>query len=160
MASLEQQVIKALDSIGIPYEIINIDPQFSDTTTFCERYGYPSNKTCNTIIVVSKRGPKKSAACVVLANTRLDVNKRVKELLNVGKTSFAPSEEMSEITGMEVGGVTPISLPSDLPLYVDGKIMNLDWVILGGGSRSIKIKISPGIFAKLRAQVIEGLATS
>jgi prolyl-tRNA editing enzyme YbaK/EbsC (Cys-tRNA(Pro) deacylase) len=78
----------------------------------------------------------------------------------LAKHPFAPSEEMTEITGMEVGGVTSISLPSDLPLYVDGKIMNLDWVILGGGSRSIKIKISPGIFAKLRAQVIEGLATS
>ena len=85
MASPEQNVIEALQKIGIPHEIINIDPEFSDTGAFCEKYGYPPEYTCNTIIVVSKRGPKKYAICVVLANTKLDVNKRVKNLLGTSK---------------------------------------------------------------------------
>jgi prolyl-tRNA editing enzyme YbaK/EbsC (Cys-tRNA(Pro) deacylase) len=37
--------------------------------------------------------------------------------------------------------------------------MSLDYIILGGGSRSIKIKISPEIFHSVpNAQIVEGLA--
>jgi hypothetical protein len=31
-------------------------------------------------------------------------------------------------------------------------------VILGGGSRSMKVDVSPAVFARLGAEVIEGLA--
>jgi prolyl-tRNA editing enzyme YbaK/EbsC (Cys-tRNA(Pro) deacylase) len=65
---------------------------------------------------------------------------------------------MFELTGMEVGGVTPFSLPSDLPLYVDEAVMNAEWIILGGGSRRIKIKTSPQVLLKLGGEVIGGLA--
>lgn len=160
MMSAEQKVIEALDRMGTPYEVIQIDPQFSDTVVFCEKYGFPFERTCNTIIVTSARGEKKYAACVVLANTRLDVNKTVKRLLGVSKASFASNEELQSLTGMEVGGVTPFSLPEGLTLCVDERVMNLDWVILGGGSRAIKIKISPEVFTKLKADVISELALS
>jgi len=158
MTDPEQKVIEALNQIGVPYEAIQIDPEFADTAAFCEKYGYPLERSCNTILVTSKRGPKKQAACVVLANTRLDVNRRVKNLLGVSKASFASPDEMMAITGMQVGGVTPFSLPKGLPIYVDERIMGLDWVILGGGGRSLKIKISPGVFTELGAEIIPDLA--
>ena len=112
----------------------------------------------NTIIVASKKDPKVFVACVVLATTRLDVNKRVRKLMGVSKASFASAEEMRELTGMEVGGVTPFSLPEGLQLYVDSRIMELDWVILGGGGRDHKIKISPEVFHQLGAEIVENLA--
>ena len=158
MTSAEEKVIAALDETGIPYEVIEIDRAFSDTVDFCPRYGYPPERTCNTIIVCSKREPRQYAACVVLAGARLDVNKRVKNLLGVHKASFASPEEMTALTGMEVGGVTPLSLPPGLPLYVDAGVMAVDWIILGGGGRSIKIKVSPHVFDALGAQIIEDLS--
>jgi hypothetical protein len=36
--------------------------------------------------------------------------------------------------------------------------MALDWIILGGGGRSLKIKTSPEVFRKLGAEVVSGLA--
>ena len=158
MANPDQKVLEALQKIGIPYELIEIDPESSDTQAFCERYGYPPEQTCNTILVTSKKGAKMYAACVALANTRLDVNKRVKNLMGVSKVSFASSPEMVALTGMEVGGVTPIGLPEELPLYVDQRIMNQEWVILGGGSRGLKVKVSPELFKRIGAQVISDLA--
>jgi prolyl-tRNA editing enzyme YbaK/EbsC (Cys-tRNA(Pro) deacylase) len=65
---------------------------------------------------------------------------------------------MQAVTGMQVGGVTPFALPADLPLYVDARIMHLDWVILGGGGRSLKIKLSPEVFRKLGAEIVPNLA--
>lgn len=137
---------------------IEIDPAFADTAAFCEKYGYPAERSCNTIIVASKKEPKTFVACVVLAHTRLDVNKRVTKLMGVSKASFASAEEMMAMTGMQVGGVTPFSLPAGLALYIDDRIPPLDWIILGGGGRTLKVKISPAIFEKLGAEVVAGLA--
>jgi len=75
----------------------------------------------------------------------------------VSKASFASAEDMIALTGMQVGGVTPFSLPGGVPLYIDDRIMMLDWIILGGGGRSLKIKTSPEVFSKLGAEVVCGL---
>src|SRR5213594_2013936 len=157
MAS-EDLVIAAVEALGVPYEVIEIDPEFADTAAFCERYQYPVDRSCNTIIVAAKKEPKKYVACVVLANTRLDVNKRVTKLMGVSKASFASAEEMAALTGMQVGGVTPFSLPHGMPLYVDDRMIGLDWINLGGGGRSLKIKTSPEALIKLGAEVVPGLA--
>jgi len=152
-----QTVISAVKSLGMAFELIAIDPAYADTAAFCEKYGYPLDRSANTIIVASKKEPKKFAACVVLAHTQLDVNRRVRHLLGVSKASFATAEEVQAVTGMQVGGVTPFALPAEWPLYVDERIMGLEWVILGGGGRETKIKISPEVFTKLGAEIIAGL---
>jgi prolyl-tRNA editing enzyme YbaK/EbsC (Cys-tRNA(Pro) deacylase) len=162
LTSAEQTVLTAIDRLGMPYEVITIDPTYADTAAFCEHYGYPLDQSANTIVVASKKEPKQFAACVVLATTQLDVNRRVKNLLGVSKASFATAEEMKVLTGMEVGGVTPFALPAGVPLYVDERIMQLEWIILGGGGRTKKIKISPEVFTQLGAQIVAdlGLARS
>jgi prolyl-tRNA editing enzyme YbaK/EbsC (Cys-tRNA(Pro) deacylase) len=158
MESSEAQVMAALEGLGVSYEAIHIDPAYADTTAFCAHYGYPLSHSGNTIIVASKKTPKQFVACVVLATTQLDVNRRVKQLMGVSKASFATAEEMHVLTGMQVGGVTPFALPADLPLYVDERIMPLEWVILGGGGRTLKIKLPPLIFTRLGAHIVTDLA--
>ncbi len=67
----------------------------------------------------------------------------------LARLSFAKPEEARELTGMAIGGVTMLALPRDLPIYVDEQLMDLDYVILGSGDRSAKIKISPEVFRRL-----------
>ena len=157
MDALDPKITAAIDALGVAYERITIDPAYADTAAFCEHYGYPPEQSGNTIIVASKKAPKQYVACVVLATTQLDVNRRVRKLMGVSRASFATAEEMMALTGMQVGGVTPFALPAGLPLYVDERIMGLDWVILGGGGRDTKIKIAPDVFAKLGAEVVADL---
>lgn len=155
--ALDHQITDAIDALGVAYERITIDPEYADTAVFCEHYGYPLERSGNTIIVASKKAPKQFVACVVLAMTQLDVNRRVRKLMGVSRASFATAKEMMELTGMQVGGVTPFALPDGLPLYVDERIMGLDWVILGGGGRDTKIKITPEVFTRLGAEIITDL---
>jgi len=157
--SVEQRVLDVLDATGEPYEVIACDPTFADTAEFCARYGYPPDHSGNAIVVASKRPPGRYAACVVLATTRLDVNKKVRDYLGVRKLSFAPADLTREVTGMMIGGVTPFALPPSIPLLVDQRIMDLDWVILGGGGRSSKIKAAPDVLLLLPGtEVIQDLA--
>ena len=156
---IEQKVADQMKSLGVEYEMFEIDPDFADTVAFCEKYGFPMEKSGNTIVVASKRGQKKYCACIVAATDRLDVNKRVRGLMEVSRASFAGAEETMELTGMMIGGVTPFGLPSDLPIYADAKLSGLDYIIIGGGSRSSKIKLAPSELGKLpNLEFIEGLS--
>ena len=155
----EQQAVTAAERLGVPFDLIACDPEYADTAAFCARYGYPVERAANTLVVASKKEPKQFAACVILATTRLDVNHAVRDLLSAAKCSFASPEEMSTLTGMKVGGVTAFGLPDGLPLYVDARVLELDWVILGTGGRNGKIRIAPDVFRRISgAQVVEGLA--
>lgn len=156
--SIETQVLARVRDLGIDHDVIEIDPAFADTAEFCARYGYAIEESANCIVVASRDDDPVVAACLVLATTRLDVNKRVRKLLGVRKLSFAPADLTMQVTGMMIGGVTPFGLPDDLPLYVDARIMDLDRVIVGGGSRSIKLYVTPAALTAIGAEVIEDLA--
>ena len=156
---IEERVVQVLSGLGVPYELMPIDPDFADTAVCCEKYGLPLDSAGNTIVVASKKEPRKFGACVVKATTRLDVNHAVRALLGASKVSFASAEETKALTGMMIGGVTVFALPPDLPIYVDDKLMQRQWVILGSGSRSSKIKIAPEVFRRLpNATIVPDLA--
>ena len=153
------KVLATLQSLGIEHEVMECDPELADTALFCEHYNIPPEVSANVIIAAGKSDPRQYAACVLLATTRLDVNKCVRKKMGVKKCSFASAEETKALTGMEIGGVTALGLPESLPLMVDSKVMQCDYIILGGGSRSIKIKISPAVFELTpNTEIVEGLA--
>lgn len=156
--SIEPQVLATLDALGVAYETVEIDPALADTAAFCEHYGYAEEDSANCIVVASRDDDPVLAACVVLATTRLDVNKRVRKLLGVRRLSFAPAELTAEVTGMTMGGVTPFALPADLPLYVDHRVMERERVIVGGGSRSLKLLVAPDALVAAGAEVVTDLA--
>ena len=156
---IETRVMAALKELGVAYELVDIDPAFADTADFCEKYGFPLETSGNTIIVASKRGEKSYCACIVQASARLDVNRTVKRLMGVSRASFASAEETRELTGMMIGGVTAFALPADLPVYADPNLLSQEYVILGSGGRSSKLKIAAPDIGKIPgAQFIDGLA--
>ena len=159
---IEGRVRAALDDLGIAsWEWIEIDPQYGNTADFCEQYGYDLPHSANTIIVASKRGPSAYCAGIVRACDRLDVNKRVRGLMGVSRASFASADETREVTGMMIGGVTALALPDGLPIYADALLLEMDYIILGAGSRSGKLKFAPQELEKLPGlEFIEGLSIS
>jgi prolyl-tRNA editing enzyme YbaK/EbsC (Cys-tRNA(Pro) deacylase) len=157
--SIDSHIQDHLEQLGVPFELFPCDPALADTANFCAAYGFELEDSANTILVIGKSEPPVYAACVVLANSRLDVNKTVKQRLGTRKASFAPAEDTRAITGMEIGGVTVFGLPPNLPVWIDSRVMARPRVVLGGGSRSLKVIAAPEILRRLPgAEVIEGLA--
>jgi prolyl-tRNA editing enzyme YbaK/EbsC (Cys-tRNA(Pro) deacylase) len=152
-------VADALASSGVTYEVMPCEPDLADTAAFCAHYGVDPADSANTILVISKRPPGEMAACVVLATTRLDVNKAVCTEMGVKKASFASADQTIAATGMEIGGVTPFGLPTSVPVLVDAAVTRRSQIVLGGGNRTSKLRIEPSVLDALpNARVIEGLA--
>jgi len=148
-----------LESTKLKFEIMDCDPKLADTNIFCREYGINLDDSVNAIVIKTKTGELKYAVCALLATTRLDINKSIRKKLGARKVSFADIKETSKLTAMDIGGVTPLTLPNALPLWVDSKVMQRNFIVLGGGNRSSKIKISPKVFNfTLNTEIVEGLA--
>lgn len=150
-------VTAGLEKCKITYRVFQCEPELADTAIFCEHYGYRTDCTGNTIITATKTDPVRFACAVILATTKLDVNKKISQLLEAKRVSFASAEQTLELTGMQIGGVTPFGLP-DIPIYLDAKLMECTELVLGGGNRTTKILLNPTELKKLPGSaVVEGL---
>lgn len=137
--------------------VAGIDPGLADTAEFCPAYAVPLEQSANCVVVAGRRCEQvTTAACVVLATDRADINKTVRRHLDVRKISFAPMDDAVSETGMAYGGISPVGLPPSWPVLVDAAVATQDWVVIGSGRRDSKIAISgPTLAALPDAQVLE-----
>ena len=157
--ALHPTVLAALRALGQPYRAVACEADLADTAVFCQRYGYRLDQSVNAILVVGKTAEPRYAVCLLLATCKLDVNRSVRKKLGARRISFASPEDTRRLTGMELGGVTPLALPGDLPLWIDARIMDADEIILGGGNRTSKLIVAPRLLLGLaNAEVVDGLA--
>lgn len=141
--------------------VVEIDPTLADTAAMSEAYGLPLDTGVNCILVSGRRGgDERIAACMVRADTRLDVNNVVKRLLDVRKASFLSMDRATEESSMEYGGITPVGLPPEWRLLVDARVADVDVAVIGSGVRRSKLLLPGSLLAELPgAQVVEGLAS-
>jgi prolyl-tRNA editing enzyme YbaK/EbsC (Cys-tRNA(Pro) deacylase) len=145
-----------LEQVGV----VEIDPSLSDTATTRQEFGLQPDMLANCVVVGGKReGNERLAACVVLADSRADINGVVKRHLDVRKASFLAVERAVGLTGMEYGGITPIGLPAEWPVLIDRRVTETDVVVLGSGIRRSKILIPGSLLGRLpHVEIIDGLA--
>ncbi|MFI5913941.1 YbaK/EbsC family protein [Dactylosporangium sp. NPDC051541] len=157
---LAAPVLAALSSIpgADRVQAAPIDPELADTAAFCAAYDVALEQSANCVIVIGKPSGV-YCACVVLATTRADVNGAVRRLLGTRKASFAPMDDAVNLTGMEYGGITPIGLPSDWPVYIDARVVPVESAVIGSGLRASKIVLPGAVLSTIPgATVVEGLA--
>jgi prolyl-tRNA editing enzyme YbaK/EbsC (Cys-tRNA(Pro) deacylase) len=158
MSDLDPTVQRELDTLVIPHEVLPCNPEWADTDVFCANYGIPRDNAANTILVAAKTEPRRYFACLVTATTKLDVNHKISKLIGIKRLSFASAEETKEVTGQLIGGVTVFGLPDSVPLYIDASVMEREYVIVGGGNRSTKIKLAPEHLARLQRATVADIA--
>jgi len=125
-----------------------------------EAYDIPMTAGGNCVVVSGSRaGDERIAACVVRADTRADVNTRVRKLLDVRKASFLPMDRAVAESGMEHGGITPLGLPDGWRVLVDPRCLDIEVAIIGSGTRASKILLPGRLLGELPgAEVLDGLA--
>ena len=157
---LDDRVRAALTALGASYEVLACAPELADTGAFCEHYGISAEEACNAIVVAMKTEPKRYVACVVRADTKIDVNHKLSGIVGVKRLSFASAEETANLTGMMIGGVTVFGLPAGIPLLIDTRVMERPTIIVGGGNRSSKVRIDPRLLLQLSDATIADIAVS
>jgi prolyl-tRNA editing enzyme YbaK/EbsC (Cys-tRNA(Pro) deacylase) len=130
--------------------VVAIDPDLADTAALTSAYDLPLGASGNCVVVSGRRGgEERTAACVVRADTRADVNNLVRRLLDVRKATFLPMDRAVEESGMEHGGITPVGLPGAWRVLVDERLLEEPVVVLGSGLRRSKLLLTGSTLADL-----------
>lgn len=140
--------------------VVEIDPALADTAAMSEAYGVPLGAGVNCVLVGGTRdGDERVAACLVRADTRTDVNRVVRRLLDVRKASFLPMDRAVAGSGMEHGGITPVGLPAAWRLLLDARVVDVEVAVVGSGVRRSKLLLPGARLADLPgAEVVPDLA--
>jgi len=140
--------------------VAEIDPGLADTEAMCAAYDVPLETGANCVVVMGRReGQERTAACVVRADTRADVNRVVKRTLDVRKASFLNHDRAVAETGMEYGGITPIGIPAHWRLLVDTSAAEIETAIIGSGIRGSKLFVPGRLLCLLPgAELVKNLA--
>jgi prolyl-tRNA editing enzyme YbaK/EbsC (Cys-tRNA(Pro) deacylase) len=109
-----------------------------------EAYGVEPGRIAKTL---SLRIGDRVVLIVASGTSRMD-NKKVKAFFG-GKPKMLGLDEVSAITGHEVGGVCPFGLKTPLPVYCDLSLKAFDVVVPAAGSTHSAVRITPERMAEL-----------
>jgi len=142
--------------------VFAIDPADADTATLTSKFNLPLGASGNAVLITGFReGQQRNCCCMTPADRRVDVNHTVKQTLDVRKCSFASMDQAVEASGMEYGGITPIGLPPEWPVWLDSYLAELDWVLIGSGVRSSKLIVPGASLLRLpSARLVDALTMS
>ena len=131
-------------------QVAQIDPGLADTAAFCAAYDVAPGASANCVVVAGRRAEREvTAAVMVLATDRADINKTVRKHLGVRKISFASQDDAQAQTGMTQGGITPVGLPKEWMILVDRHVAEAGPVVIGGGVRDSKLLVDGAALAGL-----------
>lgn len=140
--------------------VAKIDTSYIDGISLCKHYQVPKENGANCLIVECKRGTtKKYAALVVPVGYKYNMSSTVRKHTNSRMVSVAPLEFVLEQTKMEHGSINPIGLPSDFQIFIDPRLLQVEWIVCGSGKRESKLLLPSKFLLKLpNAEVLENLA--
>ncbi len=153
MSDLQEQFsgLKAmLDAAGCTYSLLENEQTISTAQAGAETGLGDLSHMAPTFILKTEAG---YLAAILRGDTRLSY-KKIKRHLGLKNVSLANPEQVSEVTGAEVGYVSLVN--PGLETIVDEKVLRMDVVYGGCGIPSYTLQIAPkDLLTVTRARVLD-----
>ena len=86
--------------------------------------------------------------------------KKVRALLKCRRMTCVPSSEIADITGYQIGTVTPLLLASEMPIFIDMQLQNMQEVTISSGNTMAGIALNPADLFRLCRPVFADIVRS
>jgi len=140
MSKIRTHAIRALDDLGIPYQVIVQDHKARNVEQAAEERGVPVAQIVKTLLV--RRPDRKHLIALVRGDQRLSL-KKLARLVGVKSLEMAPEADVPRLTGYQIGAVAPLGLRrSDVPIYVDQHILAEPRVSVSAGRHDAGLELA------------------
>jgi len=132
--------MKSLDYLEekeIPYNKIYLDEIPRSAKDVERLFGCPLHQVLKTVVLIGD----KPVIAVIQGDKRVSFQK-IKEHYNFNSIKMANPNEVKELTGYSIGGVTPLGIDnSDYIFILDEHVLNEDKINIGSGKAEIGIEL-------------------
>lgn len=146
--------MRVLDASGVEYEVYTYDPDQEVAGAIADQIGLPSERVYKTLVVVRERG--RPLLVMVPVDGRLDT-KGVARAVGEKKVRMASHKEAERLTGLQVGGISALSLigrPFDV--YLDHSALQHDQIAVSAGRPGVNLGVAPAdLLAATGAEVVD-----
>lgn len=130
--------IDYLKSKNIEFKTIHLD-EIPRTAQDVERiYGCPLHQVLKTLIFIGKT---KQVIVVLPGDKRVDMDK-LKEVTKGNNLRMAKPDEIEEITGYTIGGISPFGIEKNVKKIIDESVFKIQTVNIGSGKAEIGIELN------------------
>ena len=95
--------------------------------------------------------------CLIAGDKRCSLNK-IKKILNEKDVSMANADQVKEVTGFTIGGVSPVGHLNNLNIYIDKSLQRFQYVFAAAGHPNTIFKISFTDLQKITNGAIEDIS--
>jgi len=140
MAKIKTHAIRALDELGIPYDVLEQSHKARDVEVAAAERGVPVRQVVKTLLV--RRPDKRHLIALVRGDQRLSL-KKLARLVEVKVLEMAPEDDVPRITGYQIGAVAPLGLRRpDVSIYVDHHILEESRVSVSAGRHDTGLELA------------------
>jgi Cys-tRNA(Pro)/Cys-tRNA(Cys) deacylase len=150
----KNNAMRMLEARGVPYEVYTFPPEIHSADGVAQVVGAPTNQVYKTLVVVRKQG--KPLLVMIAGDRELDL-KRLAKAVGEKKLRMATYREAESLTGLEVGGISPLALLNrGFDVYIDRAATELKRVLVSAGCRGINLGMAvEDLIRVTKAKVVE-----
>ena len=145
--------VRVLRENGIKFEpFIYPYEEHGGTAQFARLFGKDEHLVVKTIVLQDEN---RQGLIVLMHGDKQISTRNLARDLGMKHIEPADPKQANKWTGYLVGGTTPLGMKSQLPVYVEKSIWDLEKVYINGGKRGFIIGISPQALRALNPQDVQ-----
>ena len=154
---MKTNAARALDTLGIPYEVreYDVDPDDLTAGTVAAKVGLPPEQVWKTLVA---RGDRTGVLfAVVPGDAEVDL-KALAAASGDRRVELVPLREVQPLTGYVRGGVTALAARKPYPVIVDELIEIYAVVSVSAGQRGIQLLVAPADYLRATGAKVATIA--
>ena len=148
--------VRALDALGIPYELRSYQVDESDLTALsvARKIDLPAGQVFKTLVTQTASGAHLFA--VIPGDAELDL-KKLASAAGEKRCELAPLKEVEPLTGYVRGGVTVLAARKPFPAIADETIELHNRISVSAGQRGLQVVLAPADYLRATRCILADL---
>ncbi len=137
--SRKLNAMRVLEQHGVAYTTFTFSPEIHSAVGVAEAVGLPPETVFKTLVVLRPDG--RPLLAVIPGPASLDL-KALAAATGVKKLSMASHAEAERLTGLKVGGISPLALlHKHWPVVLDASAESHEAILISAGQRGVNLRV-------------------
>lgn len=157
MKHMHERVAAALDASGCAYTVryhSDIMTPIKSPAEFAAALGLTQDRITKTLFLSERSAERRHILLCCPSTARVDF-RAVSAASGYGRVEVANPDELNAVLGYPRNGVSPLGVPSAIPVLVDDSLLLHPSVLIGAGEVEVEIELVPDDLVKV-AQAMTG----